>query len=511
MAATQAELRNQRLNKVAKAGHKTAKFGLAAVVGLPLLTLNTAIKATMDKSYLGDVVSSALNIQNNDPFLVGAGITLWAGIAAVVALSGSDSIEKINNIHRQGADSELNKGNKTKHLDVDYSYLKSASRYTLLTDMLNRLKKISHFVTKDQNSKPDFLHKFDKYGLEQINIIHALTSLAKIKPEVVGKFNSPTLNDPTVKAIFNNADNLMDLLAENTPNLARFTCEMKQAIGDKAAFVFSERAYDSFLGASDEYTKIIDESLVTAIRNTKEFTVFAAFSKHLGDLIHEKEFGNLDQAKMKHFLKGFQEVANLDEYIDVHYETPMANNPTFPRSKIGRADDLRSMLNMNAKIMKTLEKAIENKVENPSLKLPAKIRKAMEGYNFDSIRELHPEATIRRRNFFLKTVFKDTIPKGKTLEGAFVQAVCDNIRDKMTARLEKTKNAPNPNYKKGNDKKERSLKIDDPKELADEYMASILSRIAGKRYDRDQMNMHKLQKRTQILSNFENDSSSLEP
>ncbi len=510
MAATKLERKNERNNKLGKAGYQLTKVGFVGVIGLPLLTISTAIKATFDKNYIGDVVNAALHIQEKDPILTGIGIALWAGTAAAVALSGSDVIEKLSNIERQGADSELNKGKKTKHLDIDYSYLKSASRYTLLCSVLNRLKQASNYFSKNGNSKPKFLNKFSKYGLEQVNIIHALSALAKLKPDAIEHFKNPTINDPAIQTIFNNADNLMTLLADNTPNLARFASEMKHAIGDKAVFFFTEGAYDNHLKADNEYNKIIDDSLTSAIRNTKEFTVFAAFSKHLGDLVHEKEFGNLDSKKISELLKGFEEVSNLEEYIQVHYETPMANNPTFPKSKVARTDDFRMMLDINRKIINALRKALKNNIDNPSLKLPANVKKAMESYNFGGSIEAHPDSSLRRRNFFLKSLFKNTIPKGKSLEGAFVQAVCSNIKEKIEERLRMAKNTPNPNYKNGNDKKKRPLKISDPSLMADEYMADILARIAGKRYEKGEMNMSKRQKKKQVTNQIDS-STSFEP
>jgi len=211
---------------------------------------------------------------------------------------------------------------------------------------------------------------------------------------------------------------------------------------------------------------------------------------------------------MKHFLKGFQEVDNLREYVDVHYTNPMANNPTFPQQKIGRGEDLSELLRVNQKIISALEKAIEKGIENPSLGLPQRINKVVKGYDFESFAESHPSASTWRRNYLLKSLFKDTIPKGKTLEGAFIEEVCATVKDKIVARLEKTKNAPNPHYKQGQDKKSRAFKINDPKEMADNYMADILGRIAGKRYEKGQMNMHKSQIRKQVIRDIDSTGDS---
>jgi len=68
MPMTKTEKKSQNLNKAAKVGHFAAKVGIVAGVGLPLLTLSTAIKSAFHQGYIGEVVRQAMNMQQADPF-----------------------------------------------------------------------------------------------------------------------------------------------------------------------------------------------------------------------------------------------------------------------------------------------------------------------------------------------------------------------------------------------------------------------------------------------------------
>lgn len=249
------------------------------------------------------------NIMSPSPLNMGMLIG-GAALHAIIYATTHEQSKYIEEITTQGADrvlfSEHLTLNPANHLD--YKKLLSKKIYSQHTykflDSIKTFKEntLNTFNKKDlekpyaKNNSYSERYLTDLFSQENTNALHLIALLGKAKDSLSVKLKENELcSSDTIREIFNNSDDLCEVLSENLPNLREFLKEIENSLGDDAKY---------FIDNSDNYNKgkyeIFDlsiEAIKKTAKTVQSFNIHKQFAIQLQQICAKTSLISGDRTK----------------------------------------------------------------------------------------------------------------------------------------------------------------------------------------------------------------------